>query len=171
MRFVRLAAVAALGLTAACGSTPVANRPSPTFAAPVGAPPRYLGPATTSYVAWDGSRIYPPPANAEPKLTVDKLIKDECGTTGNCHPPSSKMTVTLAAVTEVNGSSGPGADHRLMYVIEESGIRCDTIAVSPMPGRPAWPPGVVWCRSIGFRDANGSELPRWGGVGPMPGQQ
>jgi hypothetical protein len=163
-------AVAMLSLTA-CGATTASNHPSPTFPAPVGAPPRYLGPATTSSTAWDGSRIEPPPAHANPTLGVAKLIKAECATWDTCHTPNFSMTVTLASVTEMNGESGPGADQRLMYVVEETGIPCNTIAVSPMPGRPAWPAGVVWCRSIGFRDANGSELPRWGGVSPMPGQQ
>lgn len=174
---VALAVLVGTTLSACGGSTsagPQSMAPTSKFADPVGAVPAYLGPVPNSYVAWDGSRVDPPPAGSRPRLDFAAIVRERCSDGGNqCRSPRFRMTVALGSVTEVNGSSGPGAHHRLMYVVDESGLQCDLIATggpqiaSTSAGPRPWP---KWCRGIGFIDANGSDLPRWGGVGPMPGQ-
>ena len=157
-----------------CGPATMTSARTATFTVPVSAAPTYLGPVAKSYVAWDGSHVDPPPAGARPRLDFATVVHERCSFGGNqCRGPHFRMTVALGSVTEMNGSSGPGADHRLMYVVDEIGMQCRLILtggpqiMSTSAGPRPWP---EWCRGIGFIDANGADLPRWGGVGPMPGQ-
>lgn len=161
---------ALLATTTACGSGRSAPVPKPPLSLPAGGIATDLGPVTKSYVAWDGSQIDPPPAGARPRIGFAAVINDRCRYRTECAGSRFRLTASLASVT---ATSGPDADHRLMYVVDETGIRCDTIVTGgpqvtwTSSGPEPWP---RWCRGIGFIAADGSELPRWGGVGPMPGQ-
>ncbi|BBH16286.1 hypothetical protein Back2_05730 [Nocardioides baekrokdamisoli] len=171
MRSVPVAATAALlGLTAACGGSPSASR----FTVPVGAPPSYLGPATASYVTDEGQTYVDPPSpGVAPHLTWPQLEHQLCHQPGgpSCHDAHARIVVRLASISTkypLNIHDGPPR-HLLMYVVTTTGIRCDSIAVGGTPGwnSKRWP---TWCQGTGFINASGAELPRWGGVGPMPGQ-
>ena len=178
MPFARHIAIAALALTAGCGSMGTAPHTSPsTFPAPVGAPPRYLGPVTTTYTIKDeASTLSPPPAGPTPKLGWTRLLREICDVPGGaaCSDGHTRIEVRLGILDMQSGWSPNIPSNGLVYYVTTTGIRCNTILVAPMaqlPGsRASVKPWPTWCQAEGFINAEtGDHI--GGGVGPMPGQQ
>jgi hypothetical protein len=122
------AAALATVLVLATGCSSTSSNPQRPFAAPIGAPPQYLGAVTSVYTIKDESAtLSPPPAGTTPKFGWTRLLREICDVPGGaaCSDGHARIEVRLGILDMQSGWSPNIPSNGLVYYVTTTGIRCN----------------------------------------------